>query len=90
MSFQIENPNHQTKNKPFGVHHHYDDDDVIITRVIPITLDLLRIKQSPPQQKFKNLCSVFSKDTSLDFKVIIFKLNLHYFILKVYSCLIKK
>ncbi|CAO2824000.1 unnamed protein product [Amaranthus hypochondriacus] len=69
MSFQFDNPNHQTKNKLFGVHHQYhDDDDVIITRVIPITLDLLRIKQSPPQHKFKNLCSVFCKDTSLDFK----------------------
>ncbi|XP_057536136.1 protein GL2-INTERACTING REPRESSOR 1 isoform X1 [Amaranthus tricolor] len=63
MSFQLENPHPQPKNKPYiissnlhEIHHDYDDDHLLISKVIPnpITLDLFHINQSSSLHKFEN------------------------------------
>ncbi|CAO2839275.1 unnamed protein product [Amaranthus hypochondriacus] len=63
MSFQLENPHPQPKNKSYiirsnlhEIHHDYDDDQLLISKVIPnpITLDLFHINQSSSLHKFEN------------------------------------
>ena len=87
MSFQLENPHPQPKNKPYiissnlhEIHHDYDDDHLLISKVIPnpITLDLFHINQSSSLHKFEN--------TSFDTKVFIIYtyITLHINFLSIY------
>ncbi|XP_010683626.2 protein GL2-INTERACTING REPRESSOR 1 [Beta vulgaris subsp. vulgaris] len=70
MSFQLENSHPQPKNyKPFVSTTNILGDDVLVSKGIPITLDLFGIKQSPPRIKFQHdRCPVFKQGTFPDSK----------------------
>lgn len=87
MSFQLENSHPQPKNyKPFVSTTNILGDDVLVSKGIPITLDLFGIKQSPPRIKFQHdRCPVFKQGTFLDSKVIHYYISSSYYVYIFFS-----